>query len=65
MKWSVIIILFVFGMVVTIVGAFFKLLHWPGSSLMLGFGMAVQAISLILLIVKSLKKDKIDNSINK
>jgi len=62
MKWSAIIILFVFGMVVTIVGAFFKLLHWPGSSLMLGCGMAVQAIALISLIIKLLRKDKIGNS---
>jgi hypothetical protein len=65
MKWSVIIILFAFGMVVTIVGAFFKLMHWPGNNFMLGFGLAVQAIALISLIVKLLKKDKIDKSINK
>lgn len=65
MKSSVIIILFVFGVVVTILGAFFKLMHWPGNSFMLGFGMLVQAIALILLIVKVLTKDKANNSLNK
>jgi hypothetical protein len=54
MKNKELIILMVAGMVVVLVGALFKLMHWPGSNVTLGFGMVLEAIALALLVVRSL-----------
>ncbi|WP_264549669.1 GldL-related protein [Flavobacterium sp. N2820] len=52
------LILFLLGMVVTIIGALFKLQHWPGASIMLTIGMLTEAIAIIILIVILLKNTK-------
>lgn len=45
-------------MVVTIIGALFKLQHWPGASIMLTIGMLTEAIAIITLIIVLLKNTK-------
>lgn len=52
------LILFLLGMVVTIIGALFKLQNWPGASIMLTIGMLTEAIAIIILIVILLKNTK-------
>jgi hypothetical protein len=51
-------VLFLLGMVITIIGALFKLMHWPGANFMLMIGMLSEAIAIITLIVVLLKKMK-------
>ena len=50
------LILFLIGMVITIIGSLFKIMHWPGASIMLIIGMLSEATALIILIVTILKK---------
>jgi hypothetical protein len=45
-------------MVITIIGALFKLMHWPGANFMLIIGMLTEAIAIITLIVVILKNTK-------
>jgi hypothetical protein len=57
-KYIVPLVLFLLGMVITIIGALFKLMHWPGANFMLMIGMLSEAIAIITLIVVLLKKMK-------
>jgi hypothetical protein len=45
------LILFIFGMILTIIGSLFKIMHWPGASILLVIGMLSEAIALILIII--------------
>lgn len=45
-------------MVITIVGALFKLMHCPGAGITLTVGMLTEAIAIITLIVVLLKNTK-------
>jgi hypothetical protein len=55
-NYILLLILFIFGVVITILGACFKIMHWPGAKIMLLLGMLAEAIALIILIYKMLKK---------
>ncbi|WP_445719324.1 GldL-related protein [Flavobacterium sp.] len=55
-KYTVPIVLFLLGMAITIIGALFKLMHWPGANFMLIIGMIAEAIAILTLIVTILKK---------
>jgi hypothetical protein len=57
-QYIVPLVLFLLGMVVTIIGALFKLQHWPGASIMLTIGMLTEAIAIIILILILLKNTK-------
>jgi hypothetical protein len=57
-QYLVPLVLFLLGMVITIIGALFKLMHWPGANFMLMIGMLSEAIAIITLIVVLLKKMK-------
>jgi hypothetical protein len=57
-QYIVPLVLFLLGMVITIIGALFKLMHWPGANFMLMIGMLSEAIAIITLIVVLLKKMK-------
>ncbi len=57
-KYKIPLVLFLLGMVITIVGALFKIMHWPVASIMLVIGMLTEAVSIITLIAIILKKDK-------
>jgi uncharacterized membrane protein len=55
MKYGYIIIAFLIGIVLTIIGALFKVMHWPYADLLLNIGTAVEIISLVLLIIKLIR----------
>ena len=57
-QYTVPLVLFLLGMVITIIGALFKLMHWPGANFMLIIGMLTEAIAIITLIVVLLKNTK-------
>ena len=57
-KYKIPLVLFLFGLVITIIGALFKIMHWPGGSITLIFGMLTQAFSIIILIIMILKNSK-------
>lgn len=47
-----ILIVFLSGSALTIVGALFKIQHWPGASLMMTVSLGLQLLAVVLLIVK-------------
>lgn len=49
------LIVFLIGMILTIIGLLFKIMHWPGASIILIIGMLSEAAALIILIVTILK----------
>ena len=55
-KYLLPLIVFLIGMILTIIGALFKIMHWPGASIMLIIGMLSEATALIILIITILKK---------
>ena len=57
-QYTVPLVLFLLGMAITIIGALFKIMHWPGANFMLTIGMTTEAIALITLIVVLLKNTK-------
>jgi hypothetical protein len=52
------LVLFLLGMLLTIVGALFKIMHWPFASMLLISGTLCEAIAIISIIVIVLKKTK-------
>lgn len=57
-QYKIPLVLFLLGMVITVVGALFKLMHWPFASWILIVGMLTEAIAIIALIAIVLKKSK-------
>lgn len=57
-QYTIPLVLFLLGMVITIVGALFKLMHWPGANIMLTIGMLAEVTALISLIVIVFKRIK-------
>ena len=57
-QYTIPLVLFLSGMAITIIGALFKLMHWPGANIMLTVGMLTEAIAIITLIVVLLKNTK-------
>lgn len=55
-QYKIPLVLFLIGMILTIVGSLFKLMHWPGASIMLTVGMLTEAAAIISLIVLLVKK---------
>jgi hypothetical protein len=54
-QYKIPLILFLIGMILTIVGSLFKIMHWPGASIMLPVGMLTEAAAIIVLIVLLVK----------
>lgn len=54
-KYKISLVLFLIGMIITILGALFKIMHWPGASVLLIIGMLSEIIALINLIIVILK----------
>ena len=65
MKYLTVIIVFLLGLMILIVGALFKLMHWPGASLMLMAGFGLKALAVILLIIKLIMQSKTNEFLNK
>ena len=57
-NFTIPLLVFLTGMVITIIGALFKLMHWLGANLLLSGGMLLQAGALIALIVTIFKMSK-------
>ena len=51
------LVLFLLGMLLTIVGALFKIMHWPFASMLLISGTLSEAIAIVSIIVIVLKKN--------
>lgn len=45
------ILFFTLGIAITIIGALFKLMHWPGATILLATGLLAEATALIVLII--------------
>ncbi len=56
MKNKTLLLVLIVGMGTTIVGALFKLMHWPGASVALVVGLLIEFIVSTLIIAKLLKK---------
>ncbi|WP_313805733.1 GldL-related protein [Flavobacterium sp.] len=65
MKYKYILILFILGFMLSVIGALFKIMHWPGASKMLLFGMLSEAFSGLLLIIKIIKDQNPNSFLNK
>lgn len=54
-QFTIPLVLFLLGMIISIVGALFKLMHWPGANIILITGMLAEAVAISTLIVVLLK----------
>lgn len=52
-NWHIILV-FLIGVIIFIVGALFKLMHWPGASATLATGIMLQIISGAMVVIKLL-----------
>jgi hypothetical protein len=57
-KYKIPLVLFLLGMLFTIVGALFKIMHWPFGSMLLIAGTLSEAVAIIFVISIVLKKSK-------
>ncbi|SEP55456.1 GldL-related protein [Flavobacterium urocaniciphilum] len=57
-KYKIPLVLFLLGMIFTIIGALFKIMHWPYASILLIIGSFTEAFAIIILIGLILKKPK-------
>jgi uncharacterized membrane protein len=65
MKYKHILIAFVLGCIITIIGALFKILHWPGASFIMTIGMLCEALAGLMLIIKIFKDQNPNGFLNK
>ncbi|AUC82006.1 hypothetical protein CW733_07660 [Lacinutrix sp. Bg11-31] len=49
------LVIFILGIILTIIGALFKIQHWPYAPQILTLGTIVEVIGLLLLIVVLIK----------
>lgn len=64
MKYWVILVTFLLGSALTIVGALFKIQHWAGASWLLNISLGLQVIAVVMLIIKVIMGRK-TNGLNK
>jgi len=57
-----IILAFVLSALLVMVGAFFKIMHWPFATLLLIFGQLLMLVTFVFLLVKWTKKGQASNS---
>ncbi len=55
-QFKIPLVLFLIGMIISVVGALFKLMHWPGANIILIMGMLIEAGAILSLIITILKK---------
>lgn len=60
-KYLIPIIVMLVGLAITIVGALFKIQHWPYGSELLTIGMLLESFGVILLIIKLILENKRSN----
>ena len=64
MKVKHIITIFLFGLILMIIGALFKILHWPGSVMLIIISTALKVIAGLLAIWKLFTVDKFKEFLN-
>lgn len=52
------LLFFTLGIAITISGTLFKIMHWPGATVLLASGLLAEAVALIVLIVSIAKRLK-------
>lgn len=57
-KYALPILFFTLGIAITIIGALFKIMHWPGANALLTTGLLSEATALIILIISIAKRLK-------
>lgn len=57
-QYALPILFFTLGIAITIVGAMFKIMHWPGATILLAMGLLAEATALIVLIISIAKRLK-------
>jgi hypothetical protein len=60
MKNKHLLILFFIAMILVIIGALFKIMHWQFANIMLSIGLISEAVIIFLLIFKITKDNKSD-----
>jgi hypothetical protein len=51
-------IIFLIGMILTIIGALFKIMHWTGANILLSIGMLSEVVAIVILIITLTKNAK-------
>jgi len=59
-KYLLPIVTILFGLMLTILGALFKIMHWSYASILLTFGMFLEALGILILIIKLIQHSKKD-----
>lgn len=60
-----IMLTFILGCVITIIGAMFKLMHWPWATMILVTGMLCEVVSGCMLLIKIVKDQNPNSFLNK
>lgn len=63
-KYWMILVTFLTGSALSIIGALFKIQHWMGGSLMLTISLVLQLLAVVLLVIKLIANRK-TNGLNK
>jgi hypothetical protein len=57
-QYALPILFFTLGIAITIIGALFKIMHWPCATILLATGLLAEATALIVLIISIAKRLK-------
>ena len=57
-QYAIPLVLLLLGMVITIIGALFKIMHWPGANLLLSLGLFSEAAAIIVIMIAITKRWK-------
>ena len=57
-QYALPILFFTLGIAITIIGALFKIMHWPGATILLVTGLLAEATALIVLTISIAKRLK-------
>ena len=57
-QYALPILFFTLGIAITIIGALFKIMHWPGATILLVTGLLSEATAIIVLIISIAKRLK-------
>ncbi|KAF2519216.1 gliding motility protein GldL [Flavobacterium salilacus subsp. salilacus] len=63
-NWHIIIV-FLISFTILVIGALFKLMHWPYASIMLTIGMGGKALAILLFIIKIVRERNTVDFLNK
>jgi hypothetical protein len=58
------LILLFISAIIVVLGALFKIMHWPGANMMFIVGGLINTVCLVLLIYKLLTKEKTKDFLN-